>query len=571
MARFFRAAIFMAFLLYAGNAFAAGGTCPSGANYPNSTGQLVTLASLGVTNCYFIAANGSDSSSGSTESAPWAHLPGMSTCASSCAAVTPAAGMGFIFRGGDTWTGANFGINWQWGGTSGSPIYIGVDPTWYSGSSWARPIWTCGGATCAGANNGYYIQLATNKSHNILDNIELTGLFETATNHPNYVNLYGTYNMAENLYAHGWGTDITPPNASSSQVIATGSGEPATGTTVRYSVADGSDTSQNMMYLTHVGVPIAYGNVMRYLQTGLDGCGDEWHDNLFEYMVPGIVTVHQDAYQHTGSCDGSTYLIYNNVLRHMTASSLFTGAGHFWFNGLGNCGAIGTPLTDCTGYAFNNVMYDVAPGNQVNMGGHYGVNYGTIYFFNNTIQCGSDSNPGDCDLGDNGNAQNRVASNGTMGIYSINNHWIAADQTSVFCCSGPAGSGSRGSCYSFTCSETAPLYQTVTTASAQAYDETGNHAFQPTSGSGLTVGAGTNESSLCNAISGIDSVAGSACMNATSYACAYNATNHTVSCPASTMVARPPSGAWDIGAYQFSSSIQTSVPGAPKGLTASVQ
>ena len=40
-----------------------GGTCPSGANYvnpSNATGSLVTLSSLGITNCYYIAANGSD-------------------------------------------------------------------------------------------------------------------------------------------------------------------------------------------------------------------------------------------------------------------------------------------------------------------------------------------------------------------------------------------------------------------------------------------------------------------------------------------------------------------------------
>jgi hypothetical protein len=69
MARFFRAAIFaifmMAFFLSAGSAFAAGGACPSGADYYNSNGTtLVTLASLGVTNCYYIAANGSDSNDG---------------------------------------------------------------------------------------------------------------------------------------------------------------------------------------------------------------------------------------------------------------------------------------------------------------------------------------------------------------------------------------------------------------------------------------------------------------------------------------------------------------------------
>src|SRR5208337_4960412 len=94
-------------LLFAGRAYA--GTCPTGANYLNlttaaPTDSLVTLASLGITNCYYIAANGNDSNSGTSESSPWLHAPGMySTCSGSCATVQTAvysngSGYGFIFR-----------------------------------------------------------------------------------------------------------------------------------------------------------------------------------------------------------------------------------------------------------------------------------------------------------------------------------------------------------------------------------------------------------------------------------------------------------------------------------------
>ena len=60
MARLLRAVIFITCCLSAGSAFAAGGTCPSGANYlqPNTANTLVTLSSLGITSCYYIAANG---------------------------------------------------------------------------------------------------------------------------------------------------------------------------------------------------------------------------------------------------------------------------------------------------------------------------------------------------------------------------------------------------------------------------------------------------------------------------------------------------------------------------------
>jgi hypothetical protein len=545
----FRVAILMAWFLYAGSVFAADGTCPSGANYLNSTGQPVTLVSLGVANCYYLAADGSDSNDGLSEASghPWAHLPGMSTCTSNCAALTPTAGMGFIFRGGDTWTGANFGINWQWGGTSGNPIYIGVDPTWYSGSAWARPIWTCGGVACAGATASYFWNASG--AYVILDNFELTGLFESPTVSPAFFCASGLNQIYENLYMHGWShfPRITTTAARGFGCVNN------SGWTLRYTVWDGSDTSKDMLVVTQSGAPVAYGNVLRYVQTALDGCGNEWHDNLVEYLAPSVSSggAHQDAYQHLGPCAGSTYLIYNNIFRHTTWAGA-TGVGHFWFNGLANCGAIGSPLTNCIGYAFNNVMYDVAPGNQVNMGGHFGVNYGTIYFFNNTIQCGSDSSLGDCDLGDNGNSQGGKASGGTMAVNVINNHWIAEDHTSVFCCSGPAGKGSRGSCYSFTCRETTALYQTVKTAKKKGYNHTGTYAFQPAGSSGSTVGTGASLNSLCAAVSAIDADAGAACNKDTSYACTYNATNHTVNCPARTAVSRP-TAVWDVGAYQFSS------------------
>ena len=550
--RLLRAAIFTVLFLYARSVFAEGGPCPAGANYLNASGTaLVTLVSLGVTNCYFIAANGSDSNDGATESAPWAHVPGMSTCASNCAAVTPAAGMGFIFRGGDTWTGANFGINWLWGGTATNPIYIGVDPTWYSGSLWSRPIWTCGGAACTGANSGTYIQTQTAKSYNILDNIEMTGLFETSSSHPNFVNACGQNQIFENIYIHGWSSNLT--GGSASEGFHTGCGAASNGTTVRYSVMDGSDTAQNTGWFNHSGVPIAYGNVMRYVVTGLDGCGDNWHDNLFEYMTNQVGGGHQDALYHYGGCTTPNVLIYNNVVRHIK----FAGSGgavKLWLQGNNPCmkgPTITAPLNSCVSYAFNNVVYDSLPGNMVNTGAHFRDNYGTWYIFNNTFACGTNSTPGFCSIGDAGNAQRGVASGGSMALHAMNNHWISTNKSSL-CCRGPAGFGSSGSCYSFTCTESNGRYHTVGAAKKNGYNDAGTYAFEPTKSSGSTVGAGASLDALCTTVSAIDVSAGTACANDTTYACNYDSTTHTVSCPTRTPVKRP-AGAWDVGAYQFGS------------------
>src|ERR1700761_5643420 len=108
---------------------------------------------------YYIAANGSDSNSGTSESSPWAHLPGMATWTGNH---TPAAGDTFTLRGCDDWGNSNFPVSWKWGGTSGSHITITADQTWYNTSNcpngWNRPVFDAGkaimggGAECSSKN-----------------------------------------------------------------------------------------------------------------------------------------------------------------------------------------------------------------------------------------------------------------------------------------------------------------------------------------------------------------------------------------------------------------------------------
>jgi hypothetical protein len=151
---------------------AAGGACPTAAQYINPAnlgiaGPLVTLAALGVTSCYYVAATGSDSNDGLSEASghPWQHAPYMPNCTATCAtvqaALTTTSAFGFIFRGGDTWheftgspqiglpvnwpNGTGSQVNgWDWikSGTASTPFYIGVDFGWFSGGAWVRPIIT---------------------------------------------------------------------------------------------------------------------------------------------------------------------------------------------------------------------------------------------------------------------------------------------------------------------------------------------------------------------------------------------------------------------------------------------
>jgi hypothetical protein len=547
MARLFRLTILMVCFLCAGRAFAAGGTCPSGANYSGAApfSANATLGSLGVTTCYFVAANGSDSNDGASESTPWAHLPGMPTCTGNCGAHTPTAGEGYILRGGDTWNGSNFGFRWSWSGSASNPIYIGVDQGWYSGGSWSRPIWTCGGASCTGGSTTYYF--VSNASYFSLDNIELTGLYSNAQGFggAEYIYACGRYQIYENLYAHGWSHNPAITSSVAGQMFDSGCGTNTTGMTFRYIVADGSDTSQDMMSVISLSAPNAYGNYFRYVSSGINACGDNWHDNVVEYLVNSIGGSHQDGLYNYGNCYSSTVVMYNNMVRNTN----FPGSGgsvKFWISGL-------APNT-ATFYVFNNVLYNDLPGNMVDMGGHFANPYGTVYFFNNTIDCGTDSTPGGCLIGDNGNT------GGSMTIHLSGNHWITT---------GPILSCLK----TYECTETGDLLQTLSQAKSQGYTDSSPFAFQPTTASGSTItaaGAAATAArlSLCTTIGLVDASAGTACQSDTTYACTYNTMNHSVQCPARETIARAAEP--NIGAYQFSST-QAITPNAPTGLEVSVQ
>jgi hypothetical protein len=260
-----------------------GGTCPSNAQYVNTanpTGPLVTLASLGVTSCFYAAASGSDSNAGTSEASPWIHLPDMPLCTATCATVTPAPGEGFIIRGGDTYhyfTGspqvglpaaypggtANSGGAYAWwikqSGTLANPIYWGVDQTWFTGASWHRPVFTNDNPiftpsapvytdpTSTAVSSCLFpqqnlddVSLGLNTQFYIFDNFEFTGMCwndvssnfsQTGKNEHNYIAHQqggGTGTSPVwflNIYMHGWShTPFACPGISTSALGAGGSG-----------------------------------------------------------------------------------------------------------------------------------------------------------------------------------------------------------------------------------------------------------------------------------------------------------------------------------------------------------
>lgn len=593
MAGFIRTAVWMVFFFSAGSAFAAGGACPTSADYVNSvSGAAVTLASFGVTSCYYVAANGSDSNTGTTEASPWLHSPGMQNCAGNCAAASITAGVGIIFRGGDTWhfgnstlspyagvvTGCDFNRAASAGlcfgnaaltGTSSHPVYIGVDPTWYSGSSWVRPVLT--GDNPLTPHPGVFqdsvtsctYQLGSNNklvsfessTYIIFDGFELTGLCSNANNSGSdiYVEEAGpttSNNTYERLYVHGWTHIPFSGSYLDNITLFSGNNNNGLGDSHVMNVVDGSDSDPGgIEFVTYAGAYNYAYNVFRYAANFVVTSTHVLHDNLFEHWYgEGDEQHHPNLYEENGEAS-LTNAIYNNVFRNVCDGN--------------NCpvGSVGIwlfPTAGFTTYFFNNLVYDVnLSGNYFNLGQNAnGGNQGTLQIFNNTWEDPANGVIVNCN------------STFSHPFTAANNHYIT-DNSSQY--SSPCTGGTY-----FT-----ELLQTHAVADAdvspafnQYSDSQTPYALAPVASTNSTVGTGTNEESFCTSLTGSSDpllqAAGTACESDTTYAMVYNSTSHTITFPARPSNARPSSGAWDIGAYQYSSS-QASAPNAPTNLIATIQ
>ena len=432
------------FLLLALPAFAAGGTCPSGVNYLVQTSNTPqTLSAIGVTSCYFIANSGSDTNSGTSESSPWLHAPGMPGCASTCSGTNPVAGEGFIFRGGDTWhysAGTPIGMPWNWtaSGSSSNPIYIGVDPTWSSGSSWERPVLTMDNpvttsfpSSCTYDDTNYTGVTLNSVNHVIFDNFEFTGKCWAGSPFAGTLRPLGTYITMSNLYFHGW--SVVKGSVDTHYMILGGNPGAVTHNVIVANVFDGSDSSHGAggsagcTPVANSGSPCASGfavyfdaydvhnSVFRYLSNGVVGTSMyTMHDNLFEYMWNSYDdTTHPNVIESVGGISGSNLYFYNNIIRYTHQNVLY------W------------PQWAATAYMFNNILFENDNGSAGTGGNCFMLsptsngNTPAVYIYNNTF------------AGDDGVCQfnffpgNSSTPSWTGTAFFENNHFIASG-TSLF-------------------------------------------------------------------------------------------------------------------------------------------
>jgi hypothetical protein len=587
MARLLRFAIFAVCVLSVGRAFAAGGACPASSPV------------AGNNTCFFIAANGSDTNSGTSETSPWLHSPGMPSCSGSCATEQTSLGgspgnygqsnpgVGFIFRGGDTWhfgnssaspyTGGTFNVYWSgssskcaYEGTVSGCYYVGVDATWYNssvcGSSWCRPIFTgdnpastapvasCGYQT--GSNNQLVVLSNNDNSYIYIDGFEITGLCSndvgancnnggcSAMITDNGTGTIGTgMTIKSNLYFHGWTVTSAIPtsNPIGCTVMAGGGTESYVGV-----IIDGSDSDPGTCnwaifpYIAHMK-----NSVFRYTTQGVATNCHDIHDNIFEHFYnPYFTGGHGNALECNGDAVVSTAnVFYNNIIRHFDPSFAKGGQVMLWF----------CPNTTPE-YWFNNLVYDTGGGGWDVVGPptYSGcTNTGGQFMFNNTLV---DLSNQPCNLPINDNTYGKY-----LTVY--NEHLIGTpydSSSSGGCTGGPSSptnvsmSDSTATTLGFTTGSPGISGQKNTCAN----DTTIPCGPPPSSTSALPTGV--SEQTFCSRLASLTSEvaigtdAANACTFGTTDGCGYDPGSHTMICPAQKPVVRPPSSSWSIGAYQNS-------------------
>jgi hypothetical protein len=418
----------------------------------------------------------------------------MPTCSANCASATVNAGTEVIFKGGDTWTGtSNLPISVTATGTATTPVYYGVDRTWYTGSSWTQPALDEGTDPGTGAGPAYF---SGSGNYREIDGFHLTGWYNNNVTYSNPFSLISsaTDESITNVTLDGWSHDSCASSSSSAfcdnwwltwasggqSILVQGDtvDDSANGAACAANL-NGNSCSGGAVYFTTPTALIYDRNTCFDVANCIESGDGLTATNNLLYNVGNSYDDVGGKGQHCNTIEdlGNT-VIANNIV-HDVALGCF--AVEF------------EPSNGSTVYLFNNVVWNT--GGKYPMYGYPGTT-GTIDAWNNTVVGYT-------------NGSSTVACFITGGGTTTleNNHCVSTSLVS-----GTATSNTN-------------LTQTWATATSAGY--TVANEFSPTSTSSPTVGTGTNLTSDCT---------GALANVCTSYE------GHP----------RPSSAAWDIGAYQYS-------------------
>jgi hypothetical protein len=484
------------------------------------------------------------------------------------------------------WNGSS--SNCVYEGTVSGCLYFGNDQTWYNsgvcGASWCRPIFngdnplsTSLVSSCSyqtGSNNILVILSNNNNSYIYFDGFEFVGLCTNdvadACNNAgcsDYILDDGTgvsglgMMIKNNLYFHGWTATTAIPKSNAIPCTAMAGGGRSAYVQI---VVDGSDSGPGfcnaIIFPTIVHMK---DSIFRYTQNIVGTCHDI-HDVIFEHFYDHYFTgTHDNALECNGEIEGSTpNVYYNNIMRHFDPSFGQGGEVDLWF----------CPNT-APEYWFNNLMFDLNPVANQGSWNYAGpptypdcTGTGGQYMFNNTLV--DTLQP--CNV--------PTVSHGGQYLTVLNEHLIGTPfDSGTTPCAGLDDSSNVSMSDATATSEGYTTGSSGTSMSGNTCANDSTTPCSPTSPSNATVLAGANHTAYCTTLASygsenaIGTEAANACEFGTTDGCAYNTSTHTMICPAQTAVARPPTLAWNAGAYQFSSSGAQPPPlQSPTNLTATV-
>jgi hypothetical protein len=466
---------------------------------------------------YYVAASGSDSNSGTSESTPWAHLPEMRTFTGT---YTHVSGDQFTIRGCDVWTNANFPILWTYSNTS-----LVRDVTWYNTANcptgWNRPVWNAGGTVmggteCPGSSNNYHnFFLNISASNTYWEWIEAKGLYWAGTcSDGGLITIQsGQTHTFDHFYMHGWSANhSTAIDIQGFVSYLGGSGAcgstSTTNCTWQYGVFDNSDgdgvsgggtQSFNSMYsvykaMTNAIKPYSNGEIGGNLITGIT--------NSFDGVT------HENCIETIQAQGNNTYYIHDNLI-----------TGNTECEGLqvGNGGEID--------YVWNNIWNSAGSGNngpQVPQSSPSG----SMYFWNNTVAGGWPY----------------CIKNAGHGSAFTGNFWAANNH-----CINSSAAITDGSFTAGTLTIANNIGQTPSAAAAQGFTASDYYQWTPNTNTTALFGAGVNLTS--NWPTGTSPSGGTFNTNDTTYAVTEQTINGVVQAvaPGRTSVAR--GSTWNVGPF----------------------
>jgi hypothetical protein len=421
-----------------------------------ATVLLLFLSSLGFASTHYIdCVSGVDTNNGTATGTPWKHLRGMVGCANNCLSYTPAAGDSFIFKGGVTCGSGLYPIVWNWSGTVGSHITIGVDQSWFTGGSWSRPIFDPAGMI-GGTTGSDIIFDVRGGEHLNINQLEFNGF--TATS---WAGTFGNCAVIEavglqdvvidGIYVHGFSIDLTS-DGNGCHLIQGATFAPFQGdSVVKNSIMAGDGVTAGSAIL-------AFGNVKNNVIHDMVGMifpmghgeisGNLLYNCGYPSFPPGASAMHADAIQVDGA-DG-TFYIHDNVI-HDTGNDV-PNANECETMLIGNASE--------TDYVWNNVAYNIH-GNAMALVQDSAVGV-AAYFWNNTVT-GSLDGVGYCVR-----AGHDTTGYGTIEIR--NNHCITS-----------AGRADDPALVATTLTVDHNTVQTTATANGQGYNSGQTYAYSPTS------------------------------------------------------------------------------------------